>query len=273
MGEPFARAKPARAQNRHAREESQILLSAALHEIHTAWATNQHVRNTYCLCGIISLGHACIHSSTDASHNHKVNPDLVEMHSGSQIGGCGRSLPTLARTCNSGLTEAATLQRVGRLPVSCKFLSQGPSLRKYGIGMRMASARSCSWQPSMTFTLLGQRTNLCGTHIAYVSSAALQDLACTRQLMHPSCAGVTSHLSGAVAMRPGTQVKGMCTGLEPACFLRGSCTRARHAQTRNSSADASYTHGGHITSHEHEVDIFSWGTSGELRRSRIRHNL
>ena len=155
---------------------------------------------------------------------------------------------------------------------------QGPSLRKHGIGMRMASARSCSWQPSMTFTLLGQRANLCGTNIAYVSSSALGMLASPRQLMHPACTGVTTNLvscsfRGRIACWDGNGKAGQAVNLQRACFLRASCTRARHAQTRNSSADASYTHGRHITSHEHEVDILSCGTSGELRRSRVRHNL
>ena len=61
----------------------------------------------------------------------------------------------------------------------------------------------------------------------------------------------------------------MCSRLEPACFLRASCTRARHAQTRNSSANTSYTHTG-VTSHlmsmrstfYHAVQVGSCGEAG-----------
>ena len=115
------------------------------------------------------------HGCHITSHEHCLHQPghAVQMHPGTQVRGCGRT----------GLTEAATLQRVGRLPGSCKVLSQGPSLRQHGIGMRATSARSCSRQPSMKFTQLGQRTNMCGTDIAYVSSSALGMLACTRQLM------------------------------------------------------------------------------------------
>ena len=66
----FARAKPAQTRNRHAHGECQILLLAVLHDIYTTWATNQLERHKSCLCVcLISLGHACFHSSTYASDN------------------------------------------------------------------------------------------------------------------------------------------------------------------------------------------------------------